>query len=85
MQAANTLHLKLNLKKHPYSSKLIALRLVATFADSFSPRHLAAQKDLPYPLSQQQLALACASLQSQFRAASYSLQIAPACTKHLVA
>ena len=82
---ANTLNLKLNLKKHPYSNRLIALRLTATFADTFAPKHSAAQQDLPYPLTQQQLLLACHRLQQQFRAASFNLQIAPACSKHLVA
>ena len=85
MLQANTLNLKLNLKKQPYSQKLTALRLSATFADSFSPANIVAQKDLPYPISVAQLQLACQQLQQQFRARGVNLLIQSACNKYITA
>ena len=83
MLQANTLNLKLNLKKQPYSQRLTALRLSATFADSFNPAALVAERDLPYPITQAQLQLACRQLQQQFRARSVRLLVQSACNKYI--
>jgi hypothetical protein len=85
MQAQNTLRCKVSVKRKPYSNAIVSLRIVATFADDYSPRTAHAIRDTHFPNTAQSIHRMCLQLAQQARARDVQVVFHPAVLKHLTA